>query len=239
MYETKQFKPVEENTMLLYYSPLCFHCEKPLDAMLHKDPPGTTWYPVVVPASLAVGETEKLPGKGYTGQVLSDSSSPSGGFPCLRAAGKRLGAITAVNLIKHTLEKLPNLLLSLNNLEFTRCLLRERTPRNREIKQALEHLWGLLRNFPGWEAKLEHRKRSRLEGSPQARFPRGIFPYLKVNMVQEVDGIIVHLLPNSPDIAAQFAASIWRAKQLEGGNYWVPVAAKPVVAAWLASVTSR
>ncbi|KLU63117.1 DNA topoisomerase III [Peptococcaceae bacterium CEB3] len=147
-----------------------------------------------------------------------------------------LGCITAANLVKFHRNPLPKLEISLNNLDFARYLLREHVPRSQEIKHSLEFLWKLLDEFPGWSAKYEHQKRARLQGSPQSNgFPRGVFPWLKAE-IAEVGGNIRVSLPDSPDVRAQFVASIRRAERGEDGVYMVPKAAEGVVKAWFGSV---
>lgn len=152
-----------------------------------------------------------------------------------------LGSITAVKLVKYRYSEsnLPQIVLSLNNLEFSRYLLRERTPRSREIRRTVEYLQKELQAFATWQARYEPKRKSRLKGSPQAaKFPRGIFPYLQMNIVEDRESLIVNL-PESPDVAAQFTASIWKAKQIGPESFQVPLAAKSAVGAWFLSVRTN
>ena len=149
-----------------------------------------------------------------------------------------LGSITAVRLVRFKREDPSSLavVLSLNNLEFSRYLLRECQPRDREIRRAVEYLRKELDGFANWQARFDPRKRSRLEGSPQAvKFPRGVFPYLKPDIKETGEYLEVNL-PESPDVIAQFAVSLRRAEQIGPGRFRVPLAAKSVVLAWFASV---
>jgi hypothetical protein len=148
------------------------------------------------------------------------------------------GCITVANLIKHKLKNLPKLEISLNNVDFASYLLREHVPRSNEIKRSLEFLWHLLDEFPGWSARFEPKKRAKLQGSPQSNgFPRGIFPWLKTESVEQGNNLLV-TLPNSPDVHAQFVASIRKAEKVEGNSYRVPKLAESVLKSWCSSVTN-
>lgn len=146
-----------------------------------------------------------------------------------------LGALTAVKLVEHCAENPRRLWLDikLNNLDFSRYLLRERTPRDKEIKSAVEMLWERLENFAGWRAQYQPVKRPRLQGSPQAtEFPRGIYPWLQAE-ITNTGGEIIVKLPDSPDVLAQFKASIRKAEHRDDGTFAVPEPVQKVVIAWL------
>ncbi|OPX89477.1 MAG: DNA topoisomerase III [Pelotomaculum sp. PtaB.Bin104] len=149
-----------------------------------------------------------------------------------------LGCITAANFIKHQVPDSTKIKLdiSLNNLDFSRYILRERIPRDKEIKAALEYLFGILSGFAGWQAQFKPKKRPRLQGSPQSNnFPKGIFPWLKLN-ISEHDISISVKLPESPDVKAQFKASLQKATEGDENTYSLPKTAKPALIAWLNSV---
>jgi hypothetical protein len=148
-----------------------------------------------------------------------------------------LGCITAINIIKHQVPA-PKLKLefSLNNLDFSRYILKERIPRDREIKSALEYLFRTLSEFSGWQAYFKPEKRPKLSGSPQARkFPQGIFPWLDIDISEHDTGLYVKL-PDSPDVRAQFLASLQKAVPLEDNTYTLPKAVKSVLMAWVSTV---
>ena len=148
------------------------------------------------------------------------------------------GCITVANLIKHKLKNLPKLEISLNNVDFACYLLREHVPRSNEVKRSLEFLWRLLEEFPGWSAKFEPEKKAKLQGSPQSNgFPKGIFPWLKAEIVEQGSNLLV-TLPSSPDVNAQFVASIRKAERTEGNVYVVPKIAEGVLKAWINCVSS-
>lgn len=147
-----------------------------------------------------------------------------------------LGCITAVRLVKHRLPGAkPRINFSLNNLEFSRYILRERTPRNREIRNAVEQLWDLLKEFT-WEAQYKQTRRSRLKGSPQAdKFPYGIFPWLKVKTQADEKNIYVEL-PGCPAVTAQFQASIRNFQPSGDGGFSIPSASERALWAWVNTV---
>lgn len=149
-----------------------------------------------------------------------------------------LGCITAAGLVKSSCKNITavRLDISLNNLDFSRYLLRERVPRDTDVKKAVEHLWSLLQEFGGWQAQYRPSRKPRLKGSPQAgKFPRGVFPGLQAEITENGDELTV-ALPDSPDIQAQFRASIWKAVPGDNGTFTVPAGAKQTVLAWLNSV---
>jgi hypothetical protein len=149
-----------------------------------------------------------------------------------------LGCITAARLVKHRLKDVSSvrLIFSLNNLDFSRYLLRERSPRDVEVKKAVGHLWGLLQEFAGWEAQFVPTRKPRLRGGPRAdKFPRGVFPWLDISITNKGDGLEVKL-PDCPDVHAQFRASIFKAVPGEGGCFNVPASAEQALLAWLNAV---
>lgn len=148
-----------------------------------------------------------------------------------------LGCITAANFVKHQSEaSILKLEFSLNNLDFSRYILKERTPRDREIKSALEHLFHTLSGFAGWQAYFKPEKRPRLQGSPQARkFPQGIFPWLNIDISEHGAGLYIKL-PDSPDVRAQFLASLQKAVPSEDNTYSLPKTAKSALMAWVSTV---
>ena len=150
-----------------------------------------------------------------------------------------LGCITAANLIKHHHKgSLPKLDISVNNLDFAKYILKEHIPRNTEMKRSLEYLWKVLGKFPEWTAKYEHIKKSRLLGSPQSTdFPKNIFPDLIMEVRElEGQGKLKVILPNYPDVIAQFLASIRKAESCEDGAFLVPKSAENVLKAWKLTV---
>ncbi len=146
-----------------------------------------------------------------------------------------LGSITVTRLIKHHMGNVGNkhIKLSLNNVEFSKYILRERTPRNLEIRKTVEHLWNLLGEFATWQAYYKRSKRPRLKGGPQSEsFPRGIFPWLKIPLKTNDDNLYAKL-PDLPDVQAQFQASIWKSKQLEDGVFVIPKSSEKALQAWI------
>lgn len=149
-----------------------------------------------------------------------------------------LATLTAANLIKYTMGNINGVKLdiSLNNLDFSRYILKERTPRDRDIKLALEVMFKLLAEFGGWCARFKPEKRPKLTGSPQSNnFPKGVFPGLDLEVAEE-NGMLKVTLPGTPDIQAQFTASIQRAMPDGDKTYTIPLTVRPVLMAWINSV---
>ncbi len=150
-----------------------------------------------------------------------------------------LAAITAVNLVKHTKGINTELDISLNNLDAARYILKERVPRNKHIREALQHLFVLLNKFSRWSAKYEKKKRFKLKGSPQGnKFPISVFPQLNPTITEESDSIWV-TLPGGPDIQAQFKASLRGIKAEIGNRYNLPLTAKPALITWIQKTTNQ
>lgn len=146
-----------------------------------------------------------------------------------------LACITAANLVKHNM-KGAKLDISLNNLDFSRYILRERTPRDKEIKSALEHLFVLLGCFNEWRARYAPKKRPELTGSPQSKgYPRGVFPDLDA-AISEENGRLRVVLSGGPDVQTQFTASLKKAEPDGEKTYSLPATARNALMAWIYSV---
>ncbi|WP_273000718.1 hypothetical protein, partial [Hydrogenibacillus schlegelii] len=94
-----------------------------------------------------------------------------------------LGTIAAAKLIAHEAGNRHVVAVSTGNLDFARYALREREPRDREMRLILDHMWKTLDRFDEWSLAYHPAKRHRLHGSPAAKdFPRGVFPWLKAEI---------------------------------------------------------
>ncbi|WP_054697978.1 topoisomerase C-terminal repeat-containing protein [Syntrophomonas palmitatica] len=130
------------------------------------------------------------------------------------------------------------LVIKANNRDFVEYALREVIPARKEARYLIEYMWQVLGRFEAWEIKYEHQKRSSLRGGVvQSTFPRGLFPWLKVDIFPEGKNIRVQL-PDDPSLIANFRASI-RTAQGEGCIYTVPSGAEKVVRAWAATVKGQ
>jgi hypothetical protein len=169
--------------------------------------------------------------------VVSRTAEVNYGLVSSRMA-ECLGTLTAVKLVEHCVKDPRRLWLDirLNNLNFSRYLLRERVPRDKEIRSALKILWEWLENFAGWRARYQPVRRPRLQGSPRAmEFPRGMYPWLYADVTDAGSEIIVKL-PDTPDVLAQFKASIRKAEYRGNGTFVVPGTVQKVVMAWISTV---
>lgn len=147
-----------------------------------------------------------------------------------------LALITALKCVRHSSDQqILKAVVSLNNLDLSRYMLRERVPRNKEIRQAVEYAVALLDGFASWTVEFKPQKRPRLRGSnADARFPRGAFPWLKAE-IRDLGSEVEISLPDDPAVVANFRASI-RTAFGEGGAFRVPAAAGKAVRAWAATV---
>jgi hypothetical protein len=149
-----------------------------------------------------------------------------------------LGCITAVKYVRHQIKNVSatQIQFSLNNRVFTKYLLKEQSTRDIEMRNALDHLNTILRNFAGWRAIYKPYRRPQLKGNSCAKkFPVGIFPWLNAEVIHQ-NGNLVVKLPNTPEVNAQFLASIWRATPAEDGIYILPVSTEQALNAWMLTV---
>ncbi|MCR4441875.1 MAG: topoisomerase C-terminal repeat-containing protein [Peptococcaceae bacterium] len=150
-----------------------------------------------------------------------------------------LALITAVFLIRHILKDIAfvNLDIRLNNLDFSRHILKERVPREMAMRDALDTLFAVLDRFKNWTAQYTPEKRVRLAGSPHSdRFPEGIFPGINVGLKEDGDKLIVTFPPDRPDVQEQFLASIRNSAPKDRVSCSVPLSSKSACLAWLSSV---
>ena len=150
-----------------------------------------------------------------------------------------LGVIAAAKLLLHCLEAASRVALAVSaeDKRFTEYALREKVPARREVRAALEHMWGVLGRFARWEIRHEPGRGQRLQGGPAcSRFPRGVFPWLQAQVVCRAGSLFV-ALPDCPAVRAQFRASL-RTARPEGEGFSLPFAAEPAVRAWLRAVTA-
>jgi len=140
-----------------------------------------------------------------------------------------LGTIAAVKYLRHK-NITGKILISANNREFIEYALRETTPRQKEMRFAISHLWQTLEPF-SWSITYDRQRRSKLQGgSTNKPFPQSLFPWLKLEKTVVGNEIYV-VLPDCPAVQAQITASIKTARK-EGGNLVVPMSAEPVLKAW-------
>lgn len=84
---------------LLYFSPVCGHCEETVGLFVERDPEGVKWVPVVVPYAGVGRGTAQLRELGYSGKVVVAAESPSRSLPCAVYAGEMaVGARAAARL---------------------------------------------------------------------------------------------------------------------------------------------
>lgn len=174
----------------------------------------------------------------YISGPLKKSAEMSFGLVPSRAA-ECLALIAAIGCVEHNggIGKLAAK-ASLNNLDFSRYLLRERTPRDQETKKMVECAVGLLSKFASWSAEFKPQQRPKLRGGTANNdFPRGVFPWLQVQ-INDLGSESEVWLPPNPAVIANFKASI-RAASGEGEVYRVPSSILKVVQAWIASVSGQ
>jgi hypothetical protein len=149
-----------------------------------------------------------------------------------------LALIAALKYVAHGFGQNTTLTIriSLNNLDLSRYLLRERKPREKDVAIAVRHVFCLLDEASSWSAEFSPRQRPKLRGGNKSTaFPKGVFPWLDVQTLDLGSEIEIRL-PEDPSVIANFRASVKTAHSLGGGVFRVPAAASPVVRAWAASV---
>ena len=156
-----------------------------------------------------------------------------------RRMAECLGAIAAVEYIAHKAQLRDVFLeITANDYLFASYLLREKKPRDREMRLAVAYLHQALSGFAGWRARHEPARRTRLAGQPTSdQFPHGIFPWLEMEITKSDNRLLVRL-PESPAVRQQFAASV-RTAVLQGDYFAVPFSAEPVLRAWYRTVRGR
>lgn len=145
-----------------------------------------------------------------------------------------LGVISAIKFLKHY--KVNNKIhISANNREFVEYLLKETTPRKKDMRAVIEYLWQELESFE-WDLTYEPKRKTKLQGGTSAKkFPQGLFPWLKLNKSTSND--VIHInLPNCPAVKAQFLASI-RTSKLTSEGIILPINSENVLLAWELAVT--
>lgn len=149
-----------------------------------------------------------------------------------------LGAITALGIINHKLgdPSRYKINLSINNYDLSRYVLEGRLPRDQKIKAAVIHLLGLCSKYNAWSAQYKASKKPRLQGGPQANnFPKGVFPFLRAEVITAGENILVKL-PVTPDIKSQFEASMTNAVMGSDGYYHLHPSLEKRLKAWLFTV---
>lgn len=115
------------------------------------------------------------------GPVNAMADVPFGLVPARMA--ECLGAIAAVRIAAHRLgdeARRAAVELSLNNLDFSKYLLQEKRPREKEMQDCLAYLWRLLEGFACWHARFQPARRPRLEGGRRrGSSPGGSSPGLR------------------------------------------------------------
>jgi len=147
-----------------------------------------------------------------------------------------LGVIAAVKWLKHYGIKY-KLNISANNKEFVEYMLRETTPRKKDMREAIQHLWQVLEPFQ-WDIVYKPKQRIKLQGGASDKnFPQGLFPWLKLD--KSFAGKMIYVkLPGCPAVQAQLLASI-RTAQKEEGSIAVPVSSEKTLTAWELVVTKE
>lgn len=169
-----------------------------------------------------------------SGPVTKSAEMSFGVVPARLA--ERLALIGAIKYVRHANDSQAlKAVVSLNNLDLSRHMLRERAPRDKEIRHAVEYALALLDGFASWTVEFKPQKRPRLRGgNTGCGFPRGVFPWLKAE-VRDLGDEVEISLPDDPAVVANFKASI-RTAVGDSGTFRVPAAAGKVVRAWVMSV---
>ena len=149
-----------------------------------------------------------------------------------------LALITAAKYIAHHTGGAGKCLIkvSLNNLNLSRYILKERSPRDRRMKELVDLTRKTLDQSGKWEVEYRPERRPRLKGGPVAdTFPFGVFPWLEAKVRKE-NGRLVVDLPDDPAVRAQFKASMYSSALREDGVFVLPWSAEKAVKAWINKV---
>lgn len=156
-----------------------------------------------------------------------------------------LATITAVCFAKWVV-KAPDkysMSISMNNVEFSNYLLKEMTPKSKDMQYKIGYLWSTLKSFKSWNASLNHKKNHKLEGTNLSDFPRGVFPWIHPDVFENEEEISIKL-PLNPAVIQQFKASFptavaYEEQQCEDEEVYVmslPKYAEKALRAWVAVV---
>ena len=126
--------------------------------------------------------------------------------------------------------------VSLNNLNLSRYVLKERSPRDRRMKELVNAARKALDQAGRWEVEYKPERRPRLKGGPLAdTFPPEVFPWLDAKVWKE-NGRLVVELPDDPAVRAQFKAAMYSSTVSEDGFFILPETAEKAVYAWVNKV---
>lgn len=139
------------------------------------------------------------------------------------AEAECLALLTAARYIGHYSGDAKCLIrVSLNNLNFSRYILRERIPRDRRMKELVGAARKALDQAGRWEVEYKPERRPRLKGGPLAdTFPPGVFPWLDAKARKE-NGRLVVELPDDPAVRAQFKAAMYNSAVRDDGLFTLP-----------------
>lgn len=141
-----------------------------------------------------------------------------------------LALISAIKYLKHNKIVNGKISISANNREFVEYVLKETTPRKKDMRNAIKHLWQTLEPY-SWEIKYERQQRKTLKGGTANKaFPQGLYPWIKLKKDTTDDYIYIDI-PKCPAVEAQLLASI-RVSSKENGKILIPTAIKNVFDAW-------
>ena len=106
-----------------------------------------------------------------------------------------------------------------DNIQFVKYVLGEETPRDREIRFGINILAGELRNYD-WQVEL-CLKRLKLKGGNAKRISLNLFPYIKINQIQQQNGILVVIENCNLAVEKHFLEFIQKAKKLSFGKFMI------------------
>lgn len=151
-----------------------------------------------------------------------------------------LALITAAKYVAHHAGAGKSLIkVSLNNLNLSRYILKERSPRDQKMKELVGFARKELDRAGKWEVEYRPERRPRLKGGPVAdTFPFGVFPWLEAKVRKENVRLAVDL-PDDPAVRAQFKASLYSSSVSEDGCFLLPETAEKAVYAWINKVVEK
>lgn len=131
-----------------------------------------------------------------------------------------LAVLAAIDYIKFHFPEHKNLAvhIEVNSQEFANYLLKETTPRDKDMRNMIGYTWGKLSAFKTFVAMYKPRQKMKLEGTNTSRYyPKGLFPWIEKSMHESDQGILV-LLSSNPAVIKQFWASFHKAEYLSANK---------------------
>lgn len=140
-----------------------------------------------------------------------------------------LALISAVKYLKHNGIVNDKISISANNREFVEYVLKETTPRKKDMRDTINHLWRTLEPY-SWEIRHEKQQRKTLKGGTTNKaFPQGLYPW--IDLEKKIANNCIYINTKCPAVSSQLLASIKASSKIDG-QIRIPITVKSVFDAW-------